>query len=103
MSAFSRLCEAIALLRESDANKFGSAPERDASALASARFERAEAVARALSAAKRAARSAAGGGVADTASEVVSSLRGEAGADMATDQRKMCLEGQEIELLLLLF
>lgn len=64
MSAFSRLWEAIALLREREASRFGSTEEREASALASARFERAAAVARDLRAAKRAARST-GGGVAD--------------------------------------
>lgn len=67
----------MALLREREASRFGSTEEREASALASARFERAAAVARDLRAAKRAARSI-GGGVADAGGSmaVVSSCAG---------------------------
>jgi hypothetical protein len=50
----------MALLREREIRRFGSTEERAASALASARFERAEAVARDLRVAKRAARLGAG-------------------------------------------
>lgn len=48
------------LLREREIRRFGSTEERAASALASARFGRAEAVAQDLRAAKRAARSPGG-------------------------------------------
>ena len=67
----------MALLRDSEASRFGSTADRDASAVASARFERAAAVARDLRAAKRAARSAGGGVEVGGTSEVLgSSFRG---------------------------